>query len=58
MDYMTYHNKIRSILGFDVRARYYDIDNENYDPFRNPLKHKQINGREIVPLHRTRLWWR
>jgi hypothetical protein len=55
---MTYHNKIRNILGVEVRARYSDIDNGSYDPFKNPLIHKQINGREIVPLDRTRLWWR
>jgi hypothetical protein len=55
---MTYHNKIQSILGIDVRARYSNVDNRNYDPFKNPLIHKQINGREIVPLDRTSLWWR
>jgi hypothetical protein len=55
---MTYHNKIRNILGFDVRAHYFDKDNGNYDPFKNPLIYKQINGREIVPLDRTRLGWK
>jgi hypothetical protein len=55
---MTYHNKIQSILGVDVRTRCSGVDNRNYDPFKNPLIHKQINGREIVPLDRTRLWWR
>lgn len=56
MNIMTYHNKIRSILGVDVRARYFDKDSGNYDPFKNPLIHKQINGREIVPLEMTKLW--
>ncbi|WP_187292136.1 hypothetical protein [Bacillus sp. 1NLA3E] len=53
---MTYHNKIRSILGVDVRARYSETDSGNYEPFKNPLIHKQINGSEIVPLNITKLW--
>jgi hypothetical protein len=55
--YMTYHNNIKSILGVDVRARFINEDGGNYyDPFKNPIIHKQINGREIVPLDQERLW--
>jgi hypothetical protein len=53
---MTYHNKIKSILGVDVRARYFNEDSGNYDPFKNLIIQKQINGREIVPLNLERLW--
>jgi hypothetical protein len=41
---MTVYKKIETILGFDVRARYKNIDNRYYD-----LIHKRINGYEIVP---------
>jgi hypothetical protein len=53
---MTYQNNIRSILGVDVRARSSNKDSEEYDPFKNPIIHKQINGKVIVPLDETRLW--
>lgn len=53
---MTAKNNIRSILGVDIRARSSNKDSEDYDPFKNPLIHKQINGREIVALDVTRLW--
>lgn len=55
---MTNNNNIRSILGVNVRARSSNIDKEHYEPFKNPLIHKQINGRVIVPLDSTRLWGR
>jgi hypothetical protein len=57
-DQMTNNNTIRSILGVDVRPRSSKIDKEHYEPFKNPLIHKQINGRVIVPLDSTRLWGR
>ncbi|WP_181884354.1 hypothetical protein [Neobacillus piezotolerans] len=55
---MTYYKKIENILGIDVRARARILYQENRisDPFKNPLIHKQINGREIVPLDVKRLW--
>ncbi|WP_316568900.1 hypothetical protein [Neobacillus sp. YIM B06451] len=55
---MTYYKKIENILGIDVRARARILYQENRisDPFKNPLIHKQINGREIVPLDVERLW--
>jgi hypothetical protein len=53
---MSYHNKIQSFLGVDVRASYCNKDDENYDPFKNPIIHKRINGLEIVPLNLTKLW--
>ncbi len=53
---MSYPNKIKSILGVDVRARYYNDDIRNDDPFQNPIIHKQINGLDIVPLNPQRLW--
>lgn len=53
---MTYPDKIKSILGIDVRARKFIDDNNNYDPFKNPIIHKQINGQEIVPLNLAILW--
>lgn len=54
---MTYNNYIQNILGVNVRARCSDKDIENnYEPFKNPLIHKQINGREIVPLNVKKLW--
>jgi hypothetical protein len=53
---MTYSNKIKSILGVDVRARYLNEGIKNHNPFENPIIHKQINGREIVPLDVVRLW--
>jgi hypothetical protein len=54
---MTYSKYIRSILGVDVRARSSNkYSEEQYNPFNNPIIHKQINGREIVPLDITRLW--
>lgn len=55
---MTNSNGIRSILGIDIRARSSVNDSEEYDPFKNPIIHKQINGRVIVPLNTTRLWGR
>jgi hypothetical protein len=55
---MTYINKIRGILGVDVRARFSNIDDRIYDPFKNPLIHKQVNGKDIVPFDRARLWGR
>jgi hypothetical protein len=55
---MTYSNKIKSILGVDVRARnlYLNEDVPIHDPFKYPIIHKQINGKEIVPLDLVRLW--
>jgi len=53
---MNYYNKIQRILGVDIRARYCNEESENYDPFKNPLIHKQIHGREIVPLDVAKLW--
>ncbi|WP_175384447.1 hypothetical protein [Bacillus sp. FJAT-27225] len=55
---MTYYKKIEYILGVDVRARARIVNEDNIisDPFKNPLIHKQINGREIVPLNVKRLW--
>jgi len=54
------HQKIKSILGVDVRARH--NDNKAIicptDPFENPLIHKKINGNEIVPLDIHKLWGR
>lgn len=53
---MSPQNKIRSILGVDVRARHSYKDGGIYDPFQNPLIHKRINGSVIVPLNMTKLW--
>ncbi|MEH7276360.1 hypothetical protein [Neobacillus vireti] len=55
---MTYKNKIKSILGVDVRARYlyHNEDDLIHDPFKYPIIHKQINGKEIVPLDLVRFW--
>jgi hypothetical protein len=49
---------IRSVLGVDVRARNskYGSDNYAYNPFQNPIIHKQINGEEIVPINLSKLW--
>jgi hypothetical protein len=55
---MTNSNYIRSILGINVRARSSNNDSRDYDPFNNPIIHKQINGRVIVPIDITRLWGR
>lgn len=56
---MTYHYKmVRQILNGDYRAKYPDYDNSDYDPFKNPLIHKQINGTIISPLDQGRLWGR
>ena len=53
---MTYHYKmIRQILSGDYKARYPDSD---YDPLKNPLVHKQINGTVIILLDQGRLWGR
>ncbi|WP_197277525.1 hypothetical protein [Bacillus sp. FJAT-27245] len=53
---MTYYKKIDYILGIDVRARARIQENRISDPFKNPLIHKQIKGREIVPLDVERIW--
>jgi len=57
---LTYSNKIKSILGVDVRARYLNLNEDDliHDPFKYPIIHKQINGKEIVPLNLVRLWQR
>lgn len=49
-------NKIESILGVDVRARQNYKDVENYEPFKNPILRKRINGNVIVPLNTEKLW--
>lgn len=54
---MSYHKKIQSILGVEVRARY-STESENYDLFKNPIIHKRIDGLEIVPIDTRRLWGR
>lgn len=56
LNIMSPQNKIRSILGVDVRARHSYKDGGIYDPFQNPLIHKRINGSVIVPLNMTKLW--
>ncbi len=53
---MTYRNNIRNILGVDVRARYSNKDSGIFEPFNTPIIHKQISGRDIVPLDVTKLW--
>ncbi|WP_177177303.1 hypothetical protein [Bacillus sp. MUM 116] len=54
---MSYNKYIKNILGVDVRAQHSEEDSENtYAPFENPIIHKQINGREIVPLDLAKLW--
>ncbi|MGG3471240.1 hypothetical protein ABES02_27685 [Neobacillus pocheonensis] len=54
---MTINKYVKNILGVDVRARFSTADSgNNYDPFKNPIIHKQINGREIVPLNVKKLW--
>lgn len=53
---MNYKNKINSILGVDVRARYGNEKSMDYDSFKNPIIHKQINGKDIIPLDMTRIW--
>lgn len=55
---MINNNNIQSILGVDVRARSSRKDSVDYEPFKNPIIHKQINGQVIVPLDITRLWGR
>lgn len=56
MNKMTYRNNIRNILGVDVRARYSNKDSGIFEPFNTPIIHKQISGRDIVPLDVTKLW--
>jgi hypothetical protein len=53
---MTNNQIIRSFLGIDDRARFSNKDCGDYDPFKNPIIHKQISGKEIIPLDVTRLW--
>lgn len=53
---MSIHKKIQSILGVDVRARYSSEGNKIYDPFKNPIIHKRIDGLEIVPIDTSKLW--
>ncbi|MGG1678632.1 hypothetical protein ACIFOT_23290 [Neobacillus sp. NRS-1170] len=54
---MTVNKYVKNILGVDVRARFSTVDSGNYyDPFKYPIIHKQINGREIVPLDVKKLW--
>ncbi|WP_223594626.1 hypothetical protein [Neobacillus bataviensis] len=54
---MTINKYVKNILGVDVRARFSIAGSgNNYDPFKNPIIHKQINGREIVPLNVKKLW--
>ncbi|MEH7336675.1 hypothetical protein V7161_29095 [Neobacillus drentensis] len=54
---MPVNKYVNNILGVDVRARFSTEDRGIiYDPFKNPIIHKQINGREIVPLDLTKLW--
>ena len=52
------HQKIKSILGIDFRARhnYDEYSNNSIDPFINPIIHKKINGKEIIPLNMKKLW--
>jgi hypothetical protein len=49
------NNNVKSILGIDIRARYPEKEYLDYDPFKNPLIHKHINGTEIVPLDTVKL---
>jgi hypothetical protein len=53
---MNVQNKIRNVLGIDVRSRHKDQENGNYDPFKNPLIHKRIDGNVIVPPNMSKLW--
>ncbi|MGN7429156.1 hypothetical protein [Cytobacillus praedii] len=53
---MSFNNKnIKSILGVDVRARCSN-DKKLYEPFKNPIIHKRVDGIEIIPIDTTRLW--
>lgn len=54
---MTRYNIIQSILGVDIHARI-STEAKNYDPFKNPIIHKRIDGQEIVPIDTERLWGR
>ncbi|MBY0121600.1 hypothetical protein [Bacillus sp. S/N-304-OC-R1] len=51
---MSYRNYL-DVLGLNIRARHH-IEKENHDPFKNPIIHKRLDGLEIVPIDRTRLW--
>ncbi|WP_172799185.1 hypothetical protein [Bacillus sp. FJAT-29814] len=55
---MTHNKDIQSILGFEIyaRSRFFNQGSEDYDPFKNPIIHKQINGRVIVPLNVEKLF--
>lgn len=54
---MSVYKYVKNILGVDVLARFSTADSgNNYNPFKNPIIHKQINGREIVPLNVKKLW--
>lgn len=55
---MTYNKIIRSVLDLDVPARHSKKNNHYhaYNPFREPIIHRQINGEEIVPLNLSKLW--
>ncbi|WP_019242965.1 MULTISPECIES: hypothetical protein [Bacillus] len=54
---MSSHNSIQSILGVNVRARK-STEAKIYDPFKNPIIHKRIDGLEIVVIDTERLWGR
>lgn len=54
---MSSHISIQSIIGANVRARK-STDAKNFDPFKNPIIHKRIDGLEIVPIDTKRLWGR
>jgi hypothetical protein len=49
---MTYSNKIKSILGIDVRARYLYLNEDDliHDPLKYPIIHKQLNGMKLFHL--------
>lgn len=52
---MSFHNSINT-YDFDVYARHIYKDGKDYEPFKNPLIHKRIDGFVIVPLNLEKLW--
>jgi hypothetical protein len=53
---MTFRKNSQNFLSVNLRARHQmEKDDPNYDPFKDPIIHKRINGIEIVPLNTTKL---
>lgn len=53
---MTAQKIIPNIFGSEIHAYRHEKDDPSYDPFKNPIIHKRINGDIIVPLNTNKLW--